>query len=133
MGILCFTETWLDSSITDDEIRVNRYNLIRKEQNRKARGICVFIHEDINFNVIDMSVGGETLFLDVLIPASKALLFGVCYRPLNQTDFYEVLEDVLSNLNGFMFKEWIFMGDFNTDVSKKVGENYNAQFVINLI
>lgn len=79
-----------------------------------------------------MSVGGETLFLDVLIPASKALLFGVCYRPLNQTDFYEVLEDVLSNLNGLMFKEWIFMGDFNTDVSKKVRENYNAQFVMNL-
>jgi hypothetical protein len=32
----------------------------------------------------------------------------------------------LSNLNGFMLKECIIMGDFNMDVRKKVGENYNA-------
>lgn len=76
--------------------------------------------------MIDMSVGGEILFLDVLIPASKALLFGLCCRPSNQTHLYEVLWNILTNLNGFMFKECIIMGDFNTDLSKKVGENYNA-------
>lgn len=62
LGILCLTETWLDSSITDDEIKVNRYNLIRKDRNRKGGGICVFIHEDINLNVIDMSVGVRCYF-----------------------------------------------------------------------
>lgn len=38
LGILCLTETWLDSSITDDEIKVKRYNLIRKARNRKGGG-----------------------------------------------------------------------------------------------
>lgn len=51
LGIFCLTETWLDSSITYDEIRVNRYNINRKDRNRKGGGICVFIREDIHFNV----------------------------------------------------------------------------------
>lgn len=38
LGILCLTETWFDSSITDDEIKVNRYNLIRKDRNRRGGG-----------------------------------------------------------------------------------------------
>ncbi len=75
------------------------------------------------------------LFLDVLISALNALLFRACYRPPNQKFCYEVLDDVLSHLYGFMLKECIIMGDFNTAVRKKVGENYNAldQFVINFI
>ncbi len=66
------------------------------------------------------------LFLDVLISALNALLFRACYRPPNQTFCYEVLDDVLSHLYGFMLKECIIMADFNTAVRKKVGENYNA-------
>ncbi len=38
IGILCLTETWLNSSITDGEINVNRYNIIRKNRNRKRGG-----------------------------------------------------------------------------------------------
>ncbi len=126
VGIFCLTETWLDSSVTNNEIKVDIYNVIRKDRNRQGGGVCIFIRSDINFNVLDINVEQELLFLDLLLPATKPILFGVCYRPPSQNNFYEGLEFVLNNNNDDLAKECIIMGDFNTNISNKTGDNFKA-------
>ncbi len=54
VGIFCLTETWIDSSVTNNEIKVDNYNVIRKDRNRQGGGVCIFIRSDINFNVLDI-------------------------------------------------------------------------------
>ncbi len=76
VGIFCLTETWIDSSVTNNEIKVDNYNVIRKDRNRQGGGVCIFIRSDINFNVLDINVELELLFLDLLLPATKPILFG---------------------------------------------------------
>ncbi len=126
VGIFCLTETWLDSSVTNNEIKVDNSNVIRKDRNRQGGGVCIFIRSDINFNVLDINVEQELLFLNLLLPATKPILFGVCYHPPSQNNFYEGLEFVLNNNNDDLAQECIIMGDFNTNISNRTGDNFKA-------
>ncbi len=55
VGIFCLTETWLDWSVTNNAMKVDNYNVIRKDRNRKG-GVFIFIRSDINCNVLDINV-----------------------------------------------------------------------------
>ena len=50
--IVCISETWLDSTITDNELTINNYNLVRLDRNRHGGGIAVFVHVDFTYHVI---------------------------------------------------------------------------------
>ncbi len=36
--------------------------------------------------ILDINVEQELLFLDLLLPATKPIMFGVCYRPPSQNN-----------------------------------------------
>ena len=42
VGLLCFSETWLDDSVTESEIEIN-YIMVRRDRNRKGGGGYAFI------------------------------------------------------------------------------------------
>jgi hypothetical protein len=100
VGVLCFTETWLDSSVCDSEIEIGNYSVFRKDRNWNGEGICAFVRSDIAFNVrSDLNADLEIIWLDICLPKTKPILLGVCYRPPKQNAFYEGLEVVLSDCN----------------------------------
>ena len=43
VGIFCFTETWLDDSITDAEIELENYLVIRRDQGMEKVEGCVYM------------------------------------------------------------------------------------------
>ena len=48
--ILAINETKLDFSISDQELSITGYNIIRKDQNRNSGGMLMYIHESIPFS-----------------------------------------------------------------------------------
>ena len=56
----------------------------------------------------------ETVWAEVLLPKTRPILTGICYRPPRQSDFFDVLE--LSINEGHCLNECILLGDFNTDI-----------------
>lgn len=119
VGLLCFTETWLDDSVNDAEIEIENYCLIRNDRNRRGGGVCIYLRSDICFkpreDLHDEQI--EAIWINVL-PKTKPILVGVCYRPPDQTNFYELLDDVCSKCLDFLNSEIILLGDFNTDVTR---------------
>lgn len=117
VGLFCFTEMWLDDSIKDAEIEIENYFLIRRDQNCKGGGVCVYVRPDIGFNQrMDLNNDQiEAVWLNILLPKSKPVLVGACYRPPDQTMFYELREEVCSKCMDFVKSEVIMIGDFNTD------------------
>lgn len=128
VGVFCFTKTWLDDSITDAEIELENYLVIRRDRNRKGGGVCIYVRSDIGFNHrTDLkSEQIEAVWLDILLPMSKPILICACYRPPDQTQFYELLEDVCSNCMDLVKSEVIMLGDFNTDFQKSDVSGYKA-------
>ena len=48
--MLAISESWLDSSHTDESVKIEGYNVIRRDRLTHAGGVCVYIREDIVFN-----------------------------------------------------------------------------------
>jgi hypothetical protein len=42
-------ETKLDHSISDQEISICGYNIIRKDRNRNGGGVLMYVHESVTF------------------------------------------------------------------------------------
>jgi hypothetical protein len=63
VDILCIVETWLQNHIDDNNVSLPGYNLIRRDR----YGVCVYIRNTINFNILhDFSSNEfEALWLDL--------------------------------------------------------------------
>ena len=115
IDIACFTETWLDGSISDTMIEVNGFTLIRNDRNHGG-GITVYIRKGLPFRLLSKSLneGGLTEFLifEVFVGGDR-MLMAVYYNPPN-IDCSDLLR---AHFNEFSlnYASTYFIGDFNTD------------------
>ena len=106
-AVIGITESWLDDSVEDSEVEVCGYTILRHDRN---------IRSDISFSPrTDLQTDNlETVWAEVLLPETRPILTGICYRPPRQSDFVDLLE--LSINEGHCLNECILLGDFNTDI-----------------
>ena len=124
---IAITETWLDDKYTDACVSIDGYNLIRRDRDGHAGGVCAYIREDLAYNDrSDLNNPGlEDLWFEILLPKSKPLYIGVCYRTNNNTKCFTCLENTLSKLRSDC--DLIVLGDFNVCLIKnkgKLGSSY---------
>ena len=50
-AVIGITETWLDSTYTDSCVSIDGYNLVRRDRDGHAGGVCAYIRDDLAFNV----------------------------------------------------------------------------------
>ena len=68
--------------------------------------------------------------MELLLPKSRPILTGVCYRPPNQMDFYECLERDCDSGGNLVDIDTVVLGDFNTNILKK---NYLVNSLNNFV
>ena len=47
---ISITETWTNKSHTDASINIDGYNLVRRDRETHAGGVCMYIRNDLAFN-----------------------------------------------------------------------------------
>ena len=110
---ICITETWIDSTVTDNEIFIEGYNVLRCDRDRNGDGVCVYIRCDIAFNPRNdlRREGDEAVWCNLLLPKSKPILLGAIYRSQTQTGYVPRLESILDSIP--LNQETFVLGDFN--------------------
>ncbi|CAG2239657.1 unnamed protein product [Mytilus edulis] len=117
--IICISESHLDKSITDDQIKLNGFHKpIRLDRNRHGGGVTIYIKNSLHFIIRnDISVSNlELLWVEVRNCSNEKFLVGVLYRPPNSNSnlwdlFSESVDKALDcNLPIFL------CGDFNCDM-----------------
>ncbi|CAG2230050.1 unnamed protein product [Mytilus edulis] len=92
-------ESWLDNTVTNAEIHIEGYNVVRLDRSRNGGG-CVFIREDIAFSprqdLHDDRL--EALWIDIFIPKTKTITIGTVYRPPKEASFLINFEEILNDL-----------------------------------
>ena len=112
-SIIGITESKIDKSVTDSEISIDGYNLLRCDRNRRGGGVVCYIKNNICYNNHSkLPTNVEGIIFDILIPKTKSFTVGIFYRPPNQTDFIENISKEFSNID-FCEKECYLLGDFN--------------------
>ena len=117
-AILAISETWLDNTVTDAELNVDGYSVLRKDRNRHGGGVCMFINNHLNYDKRNINVPDiECLAVDLLLPHTKPISFAVCYRPPTDYSFITKLGTILNDFDSH--NEVYLMGDFNICVKQK--------------
>jgi exonuclease III len=109
------TESKLNSTTLDSEVRINGYFGIWRDRTSGAGGgVIVFVRDDLNFQ--------RPTDLELFVKYSKSILVCFTYRPPNSSEhlnknFHEVFNNmVMTALQEN--KEVILLGDLNSDYSK---------------
>uniref|UniRef100_A0A1W7R6J3 Putative reverse transcriptase n=1 Tax=Aedes albopictus TaxID=7160 RepID=A0A1W7R6J3_AEDAL len=123
IDIACFTETWMDSSISDSMINIPGFNVIRNDRNRHGGGICIYVKKGLAYRMVkksivcvdDYSTKTEYLIIEILI-GNDRLLLAVYYNP-PEVDCSDLLCSHFEEYS-VRFSSTYFIGDFNTDPFK---------------
>lgn len=76
------TESWLDSTITNNEIFPSNYTVYRKDRNLRGGGVFVMVHSSLNCSRIEVeSASCETAWCKVTLANGTSIAFGSFYRP----------------------------------------------------
>lgn len=114
--VLGVNETWLDSSISDHELSVDGYDLVRHDRNRYGGGVCLFIKQTMNYTVLCASENNaiESIWIRISVK-NHQLKIGCAYRPpsADQT-YFNYLLDQIEEIK-LDCDDFILMGDLNYD------------------
>ena len=124
-AIIGVTESKLDDSILNEEIKIEGYDLLRCDRNRHGGGVACYIKQNICYkkkNIFDNQL--ENIIFDILLPKIKPFTVGIFYRPPNQNDFLKIMSNKLDTIRS-EHKEIYILGDFNINLY------FNNSYVFN--
>ena len=79
-GIIALVETWLDPSISTQEVAIPGYSCIRRDRHRHGGGIILYVRNDIRVLSSSLHPTLELLFANLQLK-QETLAFGLYYRP----------------------------------------------------
>ena len=123
-AILGITESKLDSSVTNAEVNINGYSIIRNDRNRNGGGVACYIRNDLCFNIKNIfSNSIEHVFFEIFIPKVKPIAIGIFYRPPNENDFLNLFSNDFQQIDS-KTNEIYLLGDFNINLLQ------NGKFIL---
>ena len=116
---ICLSETYLDSSIPDSLLEIDRCNLIRSDlpNDIKRGGVCIYFKEILSVRVITIPYLKEALLLEMNYN-NKRVIVSIIYHSPSQNNskfhsFLRSLERLLSNIKKTKPFLSVITGDFN--------------------
>ena len=118
LDVLALNETRLNSSISDELLAIDGYDIIRADRNRNGGGVCIYIRCHVNYEKrFDLiSTGLEAVCLEIKQSNSRSFIISSIYRPpsapVEVFSKIEKLIDLMDNKN----KEVYILGDLNCNM-----------------
>ena len=120
IDLFALSETQLDSTISDNMISLEGYDVIRKGRLGKGGGVCTYLHSSINYKIRNDRVPPEleATCVEITKPHSRQFIVTTVYRPPNATsEFFDHLERLIKAVDDEN-KEMHILGDLNCDLLK---------------
>ena len=122
LDIFCACETFLDPTVSDNQLAVDGYEFLRKDrvsiQNKNGGGMIMYFRNTLTCtrrSEKEMS-RIESIWAEVELPYSKPFLLCTVYRPPNvRSNWIDLFEEELTIAQAKGL-EYIIPGDFNVDM-----------------
>ena len=123
-AVIGICESKLDKSITNSEILIDNYDLLRCDRNRNGGGVACYIRNDLSYTQKNLFPNDiENIYFEIHLPKTKPITVGIVYRPPNQTNFIKTLNENFAKLDTNN-KETFILGDFNINLY------HNGKYII---
>ena len=108
--VLAINESRMDETVTDNEVHLAGYTIIRKDRNRQGGGVALYVRSTINYR-------------EIRKPKTKTILVGTWYRPPNSSiELFNNFEAILNRLEDTNL-EVSLAGDLNCNISSTSPDN----------
>ena len=122
--IIGISESKLDESLLESEIQIDNYKIFWCDRNRHGGDVACYIRNDLSYSIISVFPREiESVFFEIVLPNSKPITVGTIYRPPNQSNFLEVLNEKMNKIDSFSNEIYI-LGDILTINSFFVQEKF---------
>ena len=119
IDILSINETKLNETISDNEVNISGYDIIRRDRiTNGGGGVCFYVKSSINFTIRnDLNMDTlENLCLEIQKPRSKPFVVATWYRPPDSPiGIFSPFETLIGKLDSENI-EYFLMGDLNCDM-----------------
>ena len=136
MDILAISETHLDSDISDDEIKMKNYNMLRKDRANDSGwgGVLIYHREPLNGISFEPNIVNdlEMIWLECNVKSQRLLISCLYQPPRNKRTFLRKFETVIDHIHQKR-TNFIIVGDFNIDLICEKGSNYQAKNSFNAL
>ena len=79
-AIIGITESKVDNSISDRQVEIFGYCILRCDRNRNGGGVACYVRPDLCFNLRSTTMGDiEDKFVDILLPKKKPIFVGTIF------------------------------------------------------
>ena len=117
VDVVAITETWLNETITDEEMNISGFVLFRRDRNdpikRRGGGVAMYVKNELNpvYNCeLSEDSFSESLWCNIICENENTLL-GVCYRAPDSSELND--EKLYGLINSISKYRVVVMGDFN--------------------
>ena len=94
----------------EPETQIDDHKILRCDRNRHGGGVACYIKNDLSYNILSVFLR-ESVFFEILLPNSKPIIVGTIYRPPNQSNCLEVLNENMNKIDSISNEIYI-LGDF---------------------
>ena len=117
LDLLAISETHLTSSVSNNQINIDGYNMVRSDRcdGRRGGGTLIYYHERLTVFQMNFKIDIDCSWLDILIK-NQRVLAGCMYRPPNKNNFLPLFEKFLDTIT-IKRKNLVIVGDFNYNIS----------------
>jgi exonuclease III len=117
LDILCISESYLDDTVLNSEVKVDGYQLVRNDRNRNGGGVLIYLRDSIAFkdrsDLSDKNV--ECRWIEIQEVKENPILIGCFYRPPSANlDYFNNMVNNIERASAEN-KEVVILGDFNHD------------------
>ncbi|PIK33157.1 hypothetical protein BSL78_30028 [Apostichopus japonicus] len=78
-SVFGISESWIDDSVTNCEIEIPGFSVIRNDRNRHGGGVCIYVRSSLAFNprpdLHEPNI--EAVWVEILLPMSKPIIIGI--------------------------------------------------------
>ena len=117
--MICVVETWLCPDISNSELSMDGYTVVRSDRDRHGGGVMFFISSNLDYNVLYKPIDLEFLMVSVSkafthnCTASRKTCISFFYRPPSSPrSVFCKLHNILQQLNPSLFSSFVIIGDF---------------------
>ena len=119
--MFCFAESRLSDRISDSDVSVPGYNVIRRDSElTKETGLLLYFNQSVILKRLSHleSFQVESIWVETKVKHSKPLIIGFIYRnPAERIDWFDNF-NLMMDAATLENKEIILLGDFNIDLLK---------------
>ena len=118
IDVLTINETKLDPSVSDNDIHIPGYEVVRKDRNINGGGVCIYIRTNHNYRKRNDLIHDELELITIEIKRlrSKSFLISTWYRPPNSSlDQLHKFENLVELIDATGL-DFYLLGDINCDL-----------------